>query len=162
MDTPLIRILVVDDYEPWQRFVFTTLEKEPDLAIIGQVSDGWEAVRQAQELQPDVVLLDIGLPSLNGIEVARRIREVAPTSRILFVTENRSPDIAEKALSTGARGYMVKSDAASEMLPALKALLEGKTFISASLAGHFLVATTVSTTQALQLSSLLTLISGIH
>ena len=162
MGTPLIRILVVDDYEPWWRFILRTLQQQPELAIIGQVSDGLEAVQQAQELQPALVLLDIGLPTLNGIEVARRIRAVAPTSRILFVTENRSPDIAEKALSTGAGGYMVKSDAASELLPALKAVLEGKRFISASLAGHFLVATTVSTTQTTLLTSMAMLISGIR
>jgi DNA-binding NarL/FixJ family response regulator len=162
VDTSLIRILVVDDYEPWRRFILTTLQTQPELAIIGQVSDGLEAVRQAQELHPDLVLLDIGLPTLNGIEVARRIREVAPTSRILFVTENRSPDIAGEALSTGAGGYMVKSDAASELLPALKAVLEGKRFITASLAGHLLVVTTVSTTQTTLLTSMAMLISGIR
>jgi DNA-binding NarL/FixJ family response regulator len=136
VDTSLIRILVVDDYEPWRRFIVTTLQTQPEFAIIGQVSDGLEAVQQAQELQPDLVLLDIGLPTLNGIEVARRIREVAPTSRILFVTENRSPDIAEEALSTGACGYMVKSDAASELLPATRAVLEGKRFVSSTLRSH--------------------------
>jgi DNA-binding NarL/FixJ family response regulator len=161
VDTPLIRILVVDDYEPWRRFILTTLQQQPELAIIGQVSDGLEAVQQAQELQPDLVLLDIGLPTLNGIEVARRIRVAAPASRILFVTENRSPDIAEEALSTGAGGYMIKSDA-SELLPALKAVLEGKRFISASLAGHFLVATAMSTTQTALLTSMVMLISGIR
>lgn len=75
------------------------------------MSDGLEAVQQAERLQPDIILLDIGLPTLNGIEAARRIREVSPTSKILFVSENRSPDIAEEALSTGAGGYVVKSDA---------------------------------------------------
>jgi DNA-binding NarL/FixJ family response regulator len=127
---------VVDDYEPWRRFILTTLQQQPELAIIGQVSDGLEGVKQAQELQPDLVLLDIGLPTLNGIEVARRIRVVAPASRILFVTENRSPDIAEEALSLGQTATMVKSDA-SELLPALKAVLERQRVIGTSLAGHF-------------------------
>jgi DNA-binding NarL/FixJ family response regulator len=94
---------------------------------------------------PPEILLDIGLPTLNGIEAARRIRERAPTSKILSVSENRSPDTAEAALSTGAGGYLVKSDAASELLPAVRAVLEGKRFVSGSLAGHFLLATTWST-----------------
>lgn len=161
MGTSSIRILVVDDYEPWQAFISTTLRNEPELQVIGQVSDGLEAVRQAQQLQPDLILLDIGLPRLNGIEVARRIRKVSPTSKILFVSENRSEDVAEEALSTGAGGYVVKSDARSELLPAVKAVLEGKRFISTSLASHFLVATTVSATQTM-LSLIVTLISGIR
>ena len=135
-DTAPIRVLVVEDYEPWQQFVSTTLQKQPELNIIGQVSDGLEAVQLAQQLQPDLILLDIGLPSLNGIEVARRIRQVSPLSKILFVSENRSPDVGQEALRTGASGYVVKSDAANELLPAVKALLKGQRFVSASLAGH--------------------------
>jgi DNA-binding NarL/FixJ family response regulator len=128
-----VRVLVVDDFEPWQQFVSTTLQKQPELQIIGRVYDGLEAVQQAQQLQPDLILLDIGLRSLNGIEAARQIRKVAPTCKILFVSENRSADIAEEALSTGAGGYVVKLDAASELLPAVEAVLQGKRFVSASL-----------------------------
>lgn len=159
MKTPT-RILVVDDYEPWHRFVSATLGSEPELQIIAQASDGLEAVQQAQDLRPDIVLLDIGLPSLNGIEAARRICDVCP-AKIVFVSENRSPDIAEEALNTGASGYVVKSDAAGELVAAVKAVLEGKRFISASLAGHFLVASTVGA-QTLQISWLITLVSGIR
>ena len=133
MDTTSVRVLVVDDYEPWHGFVSTTLRKEPELEIIGRVVDGLEAVQQAQQLQPELILLDIGLPTLNGIEAARQIRQVSPKSKILFISENRSPDIAEQALNTGASGYVVKSDAASELMPAVKAVLEGKRFVSASL-----------------------------
>jgi len=128
-----VRVLVVDDYEPWHGFVSTTLRKEPELEIIGRVVDGLEAVQQAQQLQPELILLDIGLPTLNGIEAARQIRQVSPKSKILFISENRSPDIAEQALNTGASGYVVKSDAASDLMPAVKAVLEGKRFVSASL-----------------------------
>jgi DNA-binding NarL/FixJ family response regulator len=156
-----VRVLVIEDYEPWRRYFSTVLQKQPELQVIGEVSDGLEAVQQAEELQPDLILLDIGLPTLNGIEVARRIREVSPASRILFVSENRSADIAEEALSTGASGYVVKSDAKSELLPAVKVVLEGKRFISASLASHFLVATTLSATQT-TLSWMVMLISGIR
>jgi len=156
-----VRILVVDDYEPWKDFVSRMLRNEPALQVIGQVSDGLEAVQRAQQLQPDLILMDIGLPTLNGIEAARRIQEVSPASKILFVSENRSPDVAQGALSNGGGGYVLKSDAASELLSAVKAVLEGKRFISASLAGHFLVATTLSTTQTM-LSCMVTLISGIR
>jgi DNA-binding NarL/FixJ family response regulator len=132
-----VRILVVDDYEPWHRFISTILQKQPELQIIGRVSDGVEAVLQSQQLQPDLILLDIGLPTLNGIEAARQIREVSPTSKILFVSENRSPDIAEEALRVGARGYVVKSDTSSELLPAIEAVLQGKQFVSAALARRY-------------------------
>jgi len=130
---PPIRILVVDDYEPWHRLVSTVLGNDPNLKVVGQVFDGLEAVRQAEKLQPDLILLDIGLPTLNGIEVARRIKEISPASKILFVTANRSWDIAEGALSTGADGYLVKSDAAREVLPAVASVLEGRRFVSLGL-----------------------------
>jgi len=157
-----VRVLVVDDFEPFRRFVCSTLEQRPNLHMVGVVTDGLDAVRKAEELKPDLILLDVGLPTINGIEVARRIREVSPTSKILFVSENNSPEIAEEALNTGAGGYVVKSDAAGELLPAIKAVLAGNRFISASLAGHFLVAAVVSTTQTTLLTSMVMLISGIR
>jgi len=128
---------------------------------VGEVSDGLEAVRKVEELQPDLIVLDIGLPSLNGIEAARRIRKLSPESKILFVSQESSADVVQEALVTGAHGYVVKSHAGSELLPAVKAVLEAKRFISASLANHFLVATTLSTTQT-TLSGMVMLISGIH
>jgi len=156
-----VRVLVVDDFAPWQSFVSTILQKQVELRIIGRASDGLAAVRYAEELHPELILLDIGLPSLCGIEVARKIREVSPTSKILFVSENRSVDIVEKALTTGAEGYVIKADARSELLPAIKTVLEGKRFISASLAAHLLVATILSTPQTL-LSWAVMLASGIR
>jgi DNA-binding NarL/FixJ family response regulator len=136
LEGSITRILVVDDYEPWRRFVSTTLQKQPTLQVIGEAVDGLEAVQKAQQLQPDLILLDIGLPTLNGIEAARRIRELSPKSRILFVSENRSWDIAEEALRTGAGGYVVKSDAVGELLPAVNAVLGGRRFVSASLSAN--------------------------
>jgi DNA-binding NarL/FixJ family response regulator len=159
--TSLIRVLIVEDYEPFRRFVLSELRKRSELQVIAEVSDGLVAVRKAEELQPDLVLVDIGLPALNGIEVARQIREISLSSKILFVTENRSADLAEEALKTGAGGYVVKSDAGNELLLAVQAVLEGKRFISASLSDQFLVATNVATTLTAQQSSLITLISGI-
>jgi DNA-binding NarL/FixJ family response regulator len=131
-----VRVLVVDDYEPWRHFVSTTLQNQPELQVIGEAWDGLEAVQKAQQLKPDLILLDVGLPTLNGIESARRIRAVSPDSKILFLSENRSWDIAEEALRAGGGGYLVKSDSASELLPAIKAVLQGKQFVSPSLAGN--------------------------
>jgi DNA-binding NarL/FixJ family response regulator len=136
LETSTFRVLVVDDYDPWLAFVAATLKNQSKLRIIAEARDGLEAVQIAQQLQPDLILLDIGLPTLNGIEAARRIRELSPKSKILFVSDNRSRDIAEEGLRTGAIGYVVKSDAGAELLPALKAALEGRRFLSAGLAGR--------------------------
>ena len=130
------RVLVVEDYEPFRQFLLSTLQNRPGIEVIGELSDGLAAVQKAQELKPDLILLDIGLPRLNGLEAARRIREVSPTSRILFVSENRSRDVAEEALRTGAGGYVVKSDARRELLPAVNAVLDSQRFVSASLSAH--------------------------
>ena len=124
---------MVDDYEPWRRYVSTALQKIPKLEIVGEAIDGLEGAQKAQELQPDLVLLDIGLPQLNGIEAGRRIRELSPKSKILFISENRCWEITEKALGIGASGYLVKSAAAGELLPAVEAVLNDQRFVSASL-----------------------------
>jgi len=126
----------VDDYEPWRRFLCPLLEKQPELQIVGEAADGLEAVQRAQELHPDLILLDIGLPRMNGLEVARKIRELSPQSKILFVSENRSWDIAQESLRISMGGYVVKADVARDLLPAIKAVLQGKRFVSTRLAGH--------------------------
>jgi DNA-binding NarL/FixJ family response regulator len=131
--TPLIRVLVVDDFEPFRRFVTKVLQQQPELQIICEVSDGLEAVQRAGEMQPDLVLLDIGLPNLNGIEAAQRIRELSPKSKILFLSQETSPDVVLGALASGGSGYVLKIDARNELLTAVKAVLGGKRFIGASL-----------------------------
>lgn len=161
MGEPSVRVLVVEDYESWRRYFSTLLPKHEGLQVVGEAADGLEAVQKAEELQPDLILLDVGLPTLNGIEVARRLRRVSPASRILFVSETRSADVAEEALNAGAGGYVLKSDADSELLPAIRAVLEGKRFLSASLAGQFLVTATLSSTQTV-LSTIVMLISGLR
>jgi len=157
VEEPCFTVLLVDDYEPFRRFVAIKLRPRPQLRILGEVCDGPEAVQKAEELRPDLILLDVGLPTLNGIEAARRIREVSPNTKILFVSENRSTDLAEEALHAGGLGYIVKSDAAKDLLPGIEAVLHGKRFISASLAGHFLVTATMSATQTM-LSWIITII----
>ena len=106
-----MRVLVVDDYEPFRQFVCSTLGERQDLQVIGEASDGLEAVRKAEELQPDLMVLDIGLPILNGIEVARRIRDLVPECKILFLSQESSVDLAQGASSVGAMGYVVKAHA---------------------------------------------------
>ena len=127
---------MVDDFQPFRRVVASIFHQQPELQIISEASDGLEAVRMAEALRPDVILLDIGLPKLNGIEAARRIRKVSPLSRILFMSQASSADVVQEVLSLGARGYIVKSDAGSELLTAVNAVVRGETFVSSSLASH--------------------------
>jgi DNA-binding NarL/FixJ family response regulator len=125
-----VRVLVVEDFVSFRRFISSTLAGIRDLQVIGEVSDGLEAVQKAEVLKPDLILLDIGLPTLNGIEAARQIRKLAPESKIIFVTQESSADVVQTALNLGARGYVVKANAASDLVAAVEAVLLGKTIVS--------------------------------
>jgi DNA-binding NarL/FixJ family response regulator len=128
-----IKILVVDDFERFRQFVCSTLQQRTEFQVVGQASDGLEAVRKAEELQPDLILLDIGLPKLNGIKAGSRIRALSPDSKILFISQDPSADVVEEALRLGARGYLHKSNAGGELLLAVETVLQGKQFVSSSL-----------------------------
>jgi len=128
-----VRVLVVEDFEPFRRFFRSTLGKRPELQTAGEASDGLEAVHKAEVLQPDLIVLDLGLPTLDGIEAARRIRKLSPKSKIIFVSQESSADIVQEALSVGALGYVVKTHAASDLLAAVDAVLEGRQFVSGGL-----------------------------
>jgi DNA-binding NarL/FixJ family response regulator len=117
-----IRILLVDDFAPWRQVVSSMLLVKPELQVVGEASDGPEAVEKAVTLKPDLILLDIGLPTLNGIQAARQIRQLAPESQIIFLTQESSEDLMREALSTGALGYVVKSRAVSDLLTTLTAI----------------------------------------
>jgi DNA-binding NarL/FixJ family response regulator len=127
------RILVVDDFVPFRRFIISTLQAFPELQIVCAVSDGLEAVQKAEELQPHVILLDIGLPGQNGIEAARQIRRAAPASKIIFLSEESSSEVVEEALSVGARGYIAKASAGSELLDGVRAVIDNKQFLGSTL-----------------------------
>jgi len=133
--TSAFRVLVVEDHEPFRRFARSTLEKRPELQIVCGVSDGQDAVRKAGELHPDLILLDVGLPSLNGIEAARQIRKLSHKSKILFVSQESDADVVQEALRIGALGYVVKRNAGGELLPAVEAVCQGKRFLSTGLEG---------------------------
>ena len=129
----LLRLLVVDDSEAMRRSVCTLLESQPELEIVSIATDGLEAVEKARDQQPDVILLDIGLPGLNGLEAARRIRMVAPQAKILFLSQYDTWATAREAVCTGAAGYVVKSDAALELVSGVRSVSQGKSFFSSSL-----------------------------
>ena len=117
----------MDDSRAWRQAIRSFLQIHLDLVIIGECSDGLEAVQKSEDLQPDLVLLDIGLPNLNGVEAARQIRKVAPASRILFLTSYQ--EILDEAMSVGALGLVLKLKASRELLPAIRTVLRGQRFI---------------------------------
>ena len=125
-----VRVLVVEDFVPYRRFTCLALASLCGLQVVGEASDGLEAIQKAVELKPDLIVLDIGLPSLNGIEVAREIRSLVPESIIIFLTQESSVDVMQLAFSVGARGYVAKSNADSDLLAAVDAVLLGMTFLS--------------------------------
>lgn len=124
-----LRTLLVDDHVDLRKLLRSMLEEKTECAVIGEASDGLQAIEQAKELQPDLILLDLSLPKLNGIEAARRIRKLCPDSKIIFLSQDPSPDIVQGALRLGAAGYLLKSDA-TELPLAIDAILKGKVFVS--------------------------------
>jgi DNA-binding NarL/FixJ family response regulator len=127
---------VVDDFEPWSHFVRSILQLNANWQIVDVASDGLEAVQKAEELQPHLIILDINLPNLSGIDAARQIRTVAPESKILFLTQESDPDVARTALHSGARGYVLKEDLVGDLVTAIEAVILGKQFVSCGLTGY--------------------------
>jgi len=134
--SPLIRVLIADDSKAFLHFISSKLQARPIFQAIYQVSDGLRAVREAQHLQPDLVLLEIRLPSLNGIDAARRIRKCSPRSKILIVSQLLCADVVQEAFKAGASGYVTKVDLGGDLLPAVRAVLRGENFVGRRFAGH--------------------------
>jgi CheY-like chemotaxis protein len=130
----IFRVLIIEDHELWQHFIPTLFQHDPEYQVIGVSADGLDGLQRAQESMPDLVLIDVGLPFFNGIETACRIREVCPNSRIIFFSENSDPETVRTAFAVGAHGYILKSDAAVDLLPSMRAVLLGKQIVSDSLA----------------------------
>ena len=130
MHESAVRVLIVDDFKQWRQVVRAALGGMPQVEIAGEAADGLEAVQKAQELQPDLILLDIGMPGLNGIDASRRIVEVCRKSKIVFLTENRCYDLVEEAFHAGASGYILKSHFRRELTSGVAAMLKGEPFVS--------------------------------
>jgi DNA-binding NarL/FixJ family response regulator len=130
---PEYTALLIEDFEDFRHAVLLTLQQSAKFQAIYQTSDGLEGVQLAEELQPDLILLDIGLPRLNGLEAARRIREVSPNSKILFLTQESSAEVVQEAVGLGAQGYLLKIDAGDDLLLAVETVLRGERFVSRDL-----------------------------
>lgn len=127
-----LRILIVDDFEAFRRAVSSTLKQRAEFRIVGQASDGWEAVQRAKELQPDLILLDVGLPSLNGLEVARKVRALS-RAKFLFISAFSDADVVREAFRLGALAFVHKPHAQSELILAIDAVRRGKRFVGKGL-----------------------------
>ena len=128
-----VRILVVEDFADWRSYIAEKLREIRRLTVIHFAVDGLEAVRKAAELEPDLILMDIGLPSLSGIEAARKIRKLVPESKVIFVTAETSASVAEEALRLGAAGYVLKAAVDRDLLDAVEAVMSGRRFVSRDL-----------------------------
>jgi DNA-binding NarL/FixJ family response regulator len=123
-----VRILIVDDFESWRRTIRSILVDDSDLEVIGESSDGLDAVRKSGELRPDLVLLDIQLPGVNGFVAAQRIAKISPGTKILFLTSYRCLEFMQEALGIGA-GLVVKAEAGQDLLPAIRAIIRNEPFL---------------------------------
>ena len=128
-----VRVLVVEDFGGWRDYIAEKLRENQSLRVVDFAGDGLEAVRKALEVRPDLILLDIGLPSLSGIEAARQIRKLVPESKIIYLTAETSARVAEVALSTGVEGYVLKINVDRDLLLAVEAVMSGKRFFGQQL-----------------------------
>jgi len=130
------RVLVVDDHQPWRRHLSSAVQASLGWCVIGESDDGPDAIEKATALEPDLILLDMELPTLSGLEAARRILAVDTQTRILFVSAHSSWDIVAAAMVAGARGYVLKSELGRDLLPAMQAIADGKRWLSSILTGR--------------------------
>jgi DNA-binding NarL/FixJ family response regulator len=132
------RILVADDHEVVRRGLCALLQAQPDWEVCGEAGDGREALDKTQKLKPDVVILDIGMPSLNGLEATRQILKAMPNTRVLILTLHDSDQVVREVLNAGARGFLLKSDAARDLVAAVEALRRDKTYFTSKVAAMVL------------------------
>jgi DNA-binding NarL/FixJ family response regulator len=130
----VLRILVADDHEVARKGIRAILESHPGWEVCGEASDGREAVASAATLKPDVLLLDIGMPNLNGLDASRQILATMPDARILILTIHDSEQVVREVLAVGARGFLLKSDAGRDLIAAVEALQNRRTFFTSKVA----------------------------
>jgi DNA-binding NarL/FixJ family response regulator len=132
MTTQAFRVLVVEDFAAFRQFISSILAKRRDLQIVSEASDGLEAVQKAVALKPDLITMDIGLPTLNGLDAARQIRKLVPQSKIVFLSQESSIEVVQEALSVGASGYVAKINAGTDLLAAVETVISGKKFVGST------------------------------
>lgn len=132
-----VRVLVVDDVEDWRKSICLLLKEDPMIEIVGEASDGVRAVQMAQEMQPTVILLDISLPRLDGIQVAGWMRKLSPNSKIIFVSQQIDVDVVHAVMEIGASGFVLKSDIVESLISAIRAAIRDEKFMSSKLV-HYL------------------------
>jgi DNA-binding NarL/FixJ family response regulator len=125
----ILRVLIVEDFEPFRRFLRLTLQSRPEFVVAGEALDGLEALQKSKDLQPDLILIDVGLPKLNGLAAAEQIRVLAPQAKLLFITLESSSAAVQQAFRIGASGYVHKLHVHSDLLPAIEAILAGRRFV---------------------------------
>jgi DNA-binding NarL/FixJ family response regulator len=125
LDTSSARVLLAEDFKPYRSLVVSLLRQCPNCSIISEATDGLEAVAQAQQLRPDLILMDIGLPNMHGLEAARRIHDLVPSAKIIFLTAQTDVDVMEEALRVGGWAYVLKQQAGTDLLAAVAAALQG-------------------------------------
>lgn len=134
----VLRIMVADDHEVVRKGLVALLQAQPEWQVCGEAGDGREAVEKAIQLKPDILILDIGMPSLNGLEATRQILKTIPNARVLILTLHDSDQVVREVLNAGARGFLLKSDAARDLVAAVDALRHDKTYFTSKVAAMVL------------------------